>query len=50
LLLTVRALDLHVHLRVYKSSLPLNAFSLPNSFKGVYRAPLGREGKGNETH
>jgi hypothetical protein len=50
LLLTLRALDLHVHLHVYKSSLSLNALSLPNSFKGFYRTPLGREGKGSVTH
>ena len=50
LLLTLRALDLHVSFRVYKSSPPLNAFSLPNSFKGFYRTPLGREVKGKVTH
>ena len=50
LLLTLPALDLHVSLRVYKSSPTLNALSLPNSFKGVYRNPRGRVVKGKVTH
>jgi hypothetical protein len=49
LLLTLRALDLHAFFLVYKSSLPLNAFPPPNSFKGFYRNPRGREVKGEVT-